>query len=110
MPAPAGAGGFFHLMVINRWFAAVATLAATLVLALGLWSYQAYESRRQLESYMNEYIEMRNITERIHALKLIQSQEGASPGALDSMPGYQTNPFAPMRPASFENPFRPEGR
>lgn len=110
MPTPADRSGFFQFLVVNRWAAMVATLVSVVVLGIGLWSYQAHQaSRRALESYMQEYILMRSVTERLYAvemrqLRLMRSEWGVIPTPpLD-------NPFVDQRPVSLANPFVSEGR
>jgi negative regulator of sigma E activity len=110
MPAPTGSFGIFRLLVMNRWAAATVTLAAMVVLAFGLWGYmQHQQSERELESYMNEYIEMRTIMERLHNLQMTEAQ--GDPAVIESIGSSQMeNPFASIRPVSFDNPFRAEGK
>jgi hypothetical protein len=110
MPSPTGPPGFFRFLVLNRWTAAAATVAATVVLALGLWGYlQHQQSERELQSYMSEYIEMRNITERLHSLDRVEAAPGTpEPSVLRAV--YDENPFAASRSVSFDNPFRSEER
>ncbi|MBZ5500274.1 MAG: zf-HC2 domain-containing protein [Acidobacteriia bacterium] len=110
MPAPADAFGFFRFLVVNRWAAATATLAATLILALGLWGYMQYQqSQNELETYMNDYIQMRTITERLHTLQLMEA-DNTPPSVETAAPGSVENPFADIRPVSYSNPFRSEER
>jgi negative regulator of sigma E activity len=108
MPAPTGSFGFFRFLVINRWAAATVTLAAMVLLAFGLWGYIQYQqSERELESYMSEYIEMRTIMERLHSLQMMEAQ--GNPSVIEAIGSSQTeNPFANIRPVSFDTPFRTE--
>ncbi len=110
MPPPGKASGFFHILTWNGWITVAATVAASAVLAIGLWGYwQHLEAERTLLSYMNDYIEKRAITERFHRLQLTQlRRNGYSFGLLG--PGTIENPFSAERPASIENPFRMEER
>lgn len=100
-------GGFFSFITMNRWITAAATLAATVALALALWGYVQYQnSRQELERYMSEYIQARDMQER-----MLQIQD-AGAGGVDNA-GYARfpeNPFAVTKPASFTNPFRSEGK
>jgi hypothetical protein len=84
------------------------TLAAMVLLAFGLWGYIQYQqSERELESYMSEYIEMRTIMERLHSLQMMEAQ--GNPSVIEAIGSSQTeNPFANIRPVSFDNPFRTE--
>ncbi len=101
MPPPSESGGLSRFLAMNRWPAMIATLAATLLLALGLWGYLRYEqSQRDLESYMNEYIQMRTAQEELHLRRISQSQDESGVGMI------MENPFADIRPAVFTNPFR----
>jgi len=110
LPAPAGSSGVSRLLVMNRWAAMLATVAAMVVLALGLWGFERYEqSRSELESYMNEYIQMRTAQERQYELQMIQERANA----LQNEPGAEQttdNPFADMRPVALTNPFHVEAR
>jgi anti-sigma factor RsiW len=110
MPPPVGSSGFFRFLVVNRWATAVATLAATVLLAIGMWGYMQYrQTQSDLESYMNDYIEMRNIAERLHSLRMADS--AGRPASMETrLPGAPENPFADIRPVSFNNPFRVEER
>jgi hypothetical protein len=110
MPAPNGSFGFFRLLVVNRWAAAAATLAATIVLSLGLWGYMQYQqSQSEIEAYMSNYVQRRNISEQLHTLQLIEAEHGQSAVETTGL-GTMENPFAQMRPISFNNPFRSEER
>ncbi len=107
MPPPGGSFGFFRFLVLNRWKAAVATIAATVVLAVGLWGYLQYQqSQRELASYMSEYIQKRAIQESMHDLR----SNGATGNPSSVLQGYPDNPFVNVRPVSFDNPFRSEDR
>ncbi len=110
MPPPSSSTGFFHFLVVNRWTAAIATLAATVVLAVGIWSYvQRQNAQSDLEASFREYIETRTVAEQIHSQRLLDaenapfSEESIGPKSLD-------NPFADIRPVSLVNPFRSEQR
>jgi hypothetical protein len=108
MPAPTASFGLFRLLVMNRWAAATATLAAMVVLAFGVWGYmQHQQSEREFQSYMNEYIEMRTIMERLHSLQVAEAQ--GDPAIIEAIGSSQMeNPFSSIRPVSFDNPFRGE--
>ncbi|MGA2261721.1 MAG: zf-HC2 domain-containing protein [Acidobacteriota bacterium] len=108
MPAPTGSFGFFRLLVVNRWATAAATLAATVVLALGLWGYMRYQqSQSEIESYMNDYVQRRNISEQLHTLQLMEALKKSSDAEATGL-GSMENPFAEIRPVSYSNPFRAE--
>jgi hypothetical protein len=110
MPAPAGRSGFFQFLVVNRWAAMAATLAATAVLALGLWGYLAHQaSQRALESYMNDYLVMRSVTERLHAVEARQWRHLRSEAGVAWTP-VSENPFVDQRPVTLANPFVSEVR
>ncbi len=107
MPAPGGSFGFFRILVLNRWKAAAATLAATVILALGLWGFLQYQqSQRELASYMSEYLQKRAIQESMHALRMNGENNNPSP----VLKGYPDNPFMSIKAVSFDNPFRSEDR
>jgi hypothetical protein len=110
MPPPSGSTGFFRFLVVNRWATAVTTLAATLLLALGMWGYLQYrQTQSDLESYMSDYIETRTIAERLHSLQMAES--AGKPASIETLvPSAPENPFAEIRPVSFSNPFRVEER
>jgi hypothetical protein len=107
MPPPTGFFGLFRFLIGYRWVAALGTVAATLLLAAGMWGILQYRrTQRELESYMNDYIRMRNTAEQLHTLRIAQP-----PSAIEPM-GHHTleNPFAEIRPVSITNPFRAEER
>jgi anti-sigma factor (TIGR02949 family) len=110
MPAPASPFGFFQFLVINRWAAALSTMAAIAVLFVGTWGYMQYQqSKSDLEASMQEYIQTRSVAERIHG-QLLQAAESA-PVSLEYVgPTNMENPFAEIRPVSFTNPFKAEDR
>ena len=110
LPAPAGSFGVFRFLAMNRWAGMLSTVAATAVLALGLWGYERYEqSRSELESYMNEYIQMRAAQERQYELRMIQERDNAMQGAPEAERAID-NPFADTRPVALTNPFHAEAR
>jgi anti-sigma factor RsiW len=110
MPAPANSSGYFGFLAVNRWAGAAVTLAATVVLALGLWGYRQYqESQAQIESYVNEYIVTRSVAERIHAVQLRQVRK-VHAGSDSAIPKVLENPFTEIRPVSLTNPFQTEER
>jgi hypothetical protein len=111
MPAPVTPPGFFRFLVLNRWATATATMAATVLLALGLWGYMEYrQSQDDLAIYMDDYIQMRNLTERLHSLQVVQSSSSAGFATEALGPEVPENPFAEIRPVSMTNPFRAEER
>lgn len=117
MPPPTNSSGFFRFLVMNRWVAATATVAATVVLALGIWGYMRYQdSQRELQSYMNHYLEQRSLMEQIHSQQLHRASY--NPGGdgeredivVDNPFAVAGNPFAGTRPVSLDNPFQTEAR
>jgi len=110
MPPPAGRPGFFQFLVVNRWAAMAATLASTAVLALGLWGYLAHQaSQKAIESYMNDYILMRSVTDRLYAVEMRQWRHLRSEEGVPWTP-VSENPFVDQRPVSLANPFVSEER
>jgi anti-sigma factor RsiW len=108
MPAPGGSPGLFRFLVVNRWAAAAATLAATAVLALGLWGYlQHRQGDMALEADLNHYVQTRVVSEQLHSIQL---QESLNAAAEILGPVTLENPFADTRQVSFTNPFRSEDR
>jgi hypothetical protein len=107
MPPPTGSFGLFRFLILYRWVTAVGTVAATLLLAVGIWGFIDYRhSQSELQSYMNDYMQMRNINERLHILAVT---EPASP--IESTGAFTLeNPFTEMRPVALTNPFRVEER
>jgi hypothetical protein len=110
MPAPGNSSGIFRFLVVNRWATALATLAATALLALGLWSYLQYRhSQNELEIALQEYVQSRNVVEHMSRLQLRQAMRiPALRGTLRS--SLLTNPFADTRQVSYTNPFMAEER
>ncbi len=110
MPPPAGKGGLFRFLVINRWAAAAATLAAVTVLAFGLWSYLQYQnSQDELEASFQMYFHTRVVAERLHGRQLANTEKAPFAEALAGS-GVRGNPFADIRPVSDVNPFNTEKR
>jgi hypothetical protein len=108
MPAPGGSPSFFRFLVVNRWAAATATLAATAVLALGLWGYlQHRQGDLDLEADLNRYVQTRMVSEQLHSIQLLESQN--APAEITG-PVTLENPFGETRQVSFTNPFRSEDR
>lgn len=110
LPPPTESGGFSRFLALNRWPAMFATIAATLVLAFGLWGYyQHQQSARGLEAYMNEYIQTRTAQENQRNQQMVQTQDtaGQDEASSELILG---NPFAEIRPAVFVNPFRGEDK
>ena len=111
MPSPSGSSGFFRFLVINRWSTAAATLAATVLLAMGLWWGYLYRqpSRAALEAYMNEYIQGRMADESAHSAQIAEADR--NPWRADLVQAaYHGNPFASDRPEAIQNPFQTEAR
>jgi anti-sigma factor (TIGR02949 family) len=110
MPAPANSFGLFQFLVINRWAAALSTMAAIAVLFVGMWGYmQHQQSLRNLEASMQEYIQTRSVAEQIHGQQLRAAE--STPVSWELVgPANMENPFAEMRPVSFTNPFKSEDR
>lgn len=110
MPAPGGTFGIFRFLVMNRWAAAIMTMAATAVLAFGLWSYLQYrQSQNDLEIALKEYVQSRTVTERLHHIQLRQAMRIPAVRRAFGSPLLE-NPFADVRPVSYTNPFRAEER
>jgi hypothetical protein len=111
IPAPLSPPGFFRFLVLNRWATAAATMAATVLLALALWGYMEYrQSQEDFNTYMSEYIQMRNITERLHSMQMQDSNFRNASMVETSEPNAPENPFAEIRPVNMTNPFRAEER
>ena len=110
MPPPNGRGGIFRFLVVNRWAAAMATLAATAVLAAGLWSYMQHQnSQSELEASFQQYLQTRQVVERIHSRQFMEAEK-APYGERSIVPAGLANPFADIRPVSLVNPFLSETR
>jgi anti-sigma-K factor RskA len=111
LPAPHSAPGLFGILAVNRWGGALATLAATLVLAVGLAAYYQYRQAQQLElqAFMAEYIQMRAVQERYHAM-LIQDTIYDARDIRARAPIGVENPFAPPTRPAPGNPFTLEAR
>jgi anti-sigma factor RsiW len=111
---PDPAGTFHYLFYQNRWIAAAAALAATAVLAFGFWTYLRYEqSSKQLQNYMNAYIERREAARPRRAPSLdasasrrAQSEAVAVP---TDFPG-DGNPFVEVDSTPYSNPFNTEAQ
>ncbi len=110
MPPPSRSLSPFHFLVVNRWAAAVTTVAATMALALGTWSYvQHQQAQSDLESSLSGYVRIRTITERYHSRQLTAADK-PSFNMNYFGPNDMRNPFADIRPVSLTNPFKPEER
>jgi hypothetical protein len=111
MPAPGDSSGLFRFLVVNRWTTAAATLAATVILSLGLWIYVQYQaSEREFQLFVKEYIQTRSAAEQVHSLQLLEAAE-KNPFNLEGTGLITTeNPFADPRTPEITNPFRSEER
>jgi hypothetical protein len=88
---------------IARWQPVTAIVLAGLGLSIGLWSYQRHiESRRELEHYMTQYIQVRAAQERS-----LHEQTGLHDGNfIDTGMPRSENPFVLVREPIQDNPFR----
>ncbi len=110
MPPPSRSLSPFRFLVVNRWAAAVTTVAATIALALGTWTYVQYQqSQSDLESSLSGYVRIRTITERYHGRQLTDANK-SSINMNYFGPNEMRNPFAEIRPVSLTNPFKSEER
>ena len=91
MPAPRRGGVLSRLWARNRWLTAAAAVAATAVLAFGLFAYVDYVEKQEIHQYMSNYISERDREEPV-----TESQEFIE----------LENPFSTTRPVSLQNPFR----
>jgi anti-sigma factor RsiW len=98
MPVP---GHLNRLWGQYRWLTAAAAIAATIVLAIGLWSYVA--EQREIRQYMSDYIAEREREEQVRRTRInaVQRIETEAPAFIEL-----ENPFGTTRPVSVENPFR----
>ena len=102
MPAPLR-GGFSGLWARNRWLAAAASVAAAIVLAVGLFAYMDYAEEREIRQYMSDYIREREREDQLtnSLFNAVQTNETDAPEFIEL-----ANPFATVRPVSNQNPFR----
>jgi hypothetical protein len=111
MPAPLTPPGIFRFLVLNRRAAAAATMAATVLVAFGLWAYMGFRrSEDNLRSYMSDYVQMRNTTEHLHSLQLREADASKAMILQTSGSAVIENPFMEMHPVSMSNPFQTEER
>ncbi len=110
MPPPSGSFGLFRFLTVNRWATAVATLAATILLAFGMWTYMQYQqSRSDLEASLDGYVRIRTVAERFHSRQMAKARNVTL--NLDYFgPTDLKNPVAETQPVSFTNPFKSEER
>jgi hypothetical protein len=111
MPTPRSSPGLFGILAVDRWGGALVTLAATVVLAVGLAAYWQHRQAQQLElqAFMEEYIQMRAVQERYHAM-LIQDTIYDAREIQARVPIGAENPFAPPPRPAPANPFAQEAR
>jgi anti-sigma factor RsiW len=111
LPAAPRSSGLSAYFLMNRWAAAAATLAATVVLAIGLSAYYQHldRQRKDLEEYRNAYVQMRTMQERDY-IELIRETRADVPPIGIRAHLEAENPFArPPREAP-NNPFKVEAR
>jgi anti-sigma factor RsiW len=111
-PEPAGA--LQELFQKYRWVTATAALMVTSALAFGFWGYLRYEqSSRELQKYMNTYIEQREALRppEIPVLDASSPQHvKTNPVAVPTdFPG-DRNPFVEVDSTLYSNPFRTEAQ
>lgn len=106
MDPPVTNPGLFGLMEVHRWLTAgaVATMAAVV---FGVWGYVRYEqSQKQLERYMNTYIQEREAQRPISFPDMPSGQNPEFTPA--SMREGDRNPFVEVQPIFYSNPFSAE--
>ncbi len=108
MEAPAPAAGLLQFLTERPWWSATATVVAVLVLAIGLRTFNQYQTaKRDLNEYMNHYVQMRDAEEQTHQRALHETQSDATD--VDFVHAkYSDNPFATVEPTPDKNPFRSE--
>jgi len=103
-------GGLLSFCAAHRWKAAAAAIAASVVLATGLWGFWNHQqSEKALRQYMSEYIQKRD--SHIHATRARASDARGETRTADSDHAeYSDNPFVEVRAEPFDNPFRSEAQ
>jgi len=113
--APEPVVGLIGFIEIHRWTAAATALGATFALAIGLWSYVRYEqSQKQLERYMNAYIQQREAQNAsITPAPKVPPEQESAPARFSPIVyrgGYEGNPFLQVDSVPESNPFRVEAQ
>jgi hypothetical protein len=99
--------GFFHFILGHRWLTATAMVGAVAVLAAAIWNYaERQQSEAELRRYMTTYIEARETRDQ----GPIYTGAKTAPGVRYIDLDYAENPFVTVQAASYDNPFRSEGR
>jgi anti-sigma factor RsiW len=112
METPDSGTGFLQLFLRFRLMAAAAAIAIA-TFGMGLWGYLRYQqSERELQQYMNAYIETREQEEHRYRRQMANLiPKGASATITPVIHAERSsNPFASYEPTSFENPFQSEGQ
>jgi|WetSurMetagenome_2_1015567.scaffolds.fasta_scaffold02364_9 anti-sigma factor RsiW len=111
MEAPDPSAGFFSFLFTSRWRTATAATAIALSIAVGMWQYLQYrEARKDLQQYMTDYIQTREMKDGALQLPGADMAGNASNANLLHLK-YMNNPFVFDRSEDIQsNPFRTEDR
>jgi hypothetical protein len=111
MEAPDPSAGFFPFLFASRWRAAAAVAAVALALTVGFWQYlQFRQARNDLQQYMSDYIQARQMQDKALQLPGADLAGNASNASLLHIK-YMDNPFVFNQSEDFQsNPFRTEDR
>lgn len=115
MEAPAPGLGLLGFIEMHRRATAAAALIATVAVVIGLWDYVRYEqSQKQLDQYMNAYIQQREAQNVPRAPALnVSTKQNPAHGAISPVVyrgGYDGNPFLQIDFIPDSNPFRVEAQ
>ncbi len=99
-----------RFFVPYRWTYAVAALAASVIMAVGVWGIWSHQqSERIVQQYMREYVQRRDVEEQAKRDKSTDTQAGTrTADAVHSE--YSGNPFVEVSAEEFDNPFRSEAQ
>ncbi len=109
---PAPRTGLLPLLLRFR-LAAVATAITAVLFGMGFWGYLQYQKNEaELQRYMNAYIQIRDLQEHEHRLRMAETvlREATDTNTTASQVDRSDNPFATYQEVSVENPFQGEGR
>ncbi len=102
--------GVLRWFITHRGTAATFALAASILLATGLWSFWSHlQSERVLQQYMIEYVQKRESQEQA-ARDRLTGITGEARTADSEHSEYLENPFVEVSAEPIDNPFRSEAQ
>jgi hypothetical protein len=102
--------GLLHRLRVHRWTAATVALAASILLAVGVWGiWNRMRSEDALRRYMIEYVQKRESQERAERARMTDIADEIRTADAVHLE-YLDNPFVEISEEQIENPFRSEAQ